>query len=341
MVAQRLPIIDVHTHLAGLGQGGTRCFISKRKFNSALYRLMRYKLGVYHSHKDGRLDQDYLERLDRDVAQAIESQVLDAIVVFAHERIYDDSGEVQRSGQELYVPNEYAFACCERPQTRGRFLPAMSVHPYRPDAVEETTKWIERGAVAMKWLPNSQNMNPADPRCIKIYDLLAANGIPLIAHTGGEHTVSIVRSELGNPELLRPALEQGVNVIVAHCGTKSGFFDTNWLPKFCELARKYPNCWGDTSAFCTPGRTRWIKRLLREEDVLAKLIHGSDYPVPPAAWTSVLKLGFRRTMSLQKTWSFLERDIAIKREYGFPEQVFSNAARVLPQKALERWGVVA
>ncbi|HYG76569.1 MAG TPA: amidohydrolase family protein [Planctomycetota bacterium] len=339
MSTKTLPIIDVHTHLAGLGHGDTRCFISEKKFNSALYRLMRYKLGVYNAHKENRLDQAYLERLDQDVACAIESHALHAVVVFAHERIYSDTGELQRSGQELYVPNEYAFACCERQEMRGRFLPAMSVHPYRADAIDETEKWIERGAVAMKWLPNSQNMNPSDPRCLRIYDLLARHDIPLIAHTGGEHTVSILRAELGDPALLRPALDRGVKVIVAHCGTKSGLFDTNWLPRFCELARAYPNCWGDTSAFCTPGRTRWMTRILRESDVVEKLIHGSDYPVPPAAWTSLFKLGWRRTCSLQRTWSFLERDIAIKREYGFPERVFTNAARVLPASALQRWGV--
>ena len=339
MIARKSPVIDMHTHLAGLGHGGTRCFISEKKFNSALYRLMRYKLGVYRAHEEQRLDQAYLERLDMDVKRAIESDALDAIVVFAHEGIYSDGGEWQRAGQELYVPNEYVFGCCERPEMRGRFLPAMAVHPYRADAIDETRKWIERGAVAMKWLPNSQNMDPSDKRCLKIYDLLAQHDIPLIAHTGGEHTVAIVRAELGNPELLRPALDRGVKVIVAHCGTKSGFFDTDWLPKFFELVRKYPHCWGDTSAFCTPGRSRWMKRILREEDVVDKLVHGSDYPVPPAPWASLFKLGWRKTYSLQKMWSFLERDIAIKRECGFPDAIFTNAARVLPMTVLRRWGV--
>src|ERR1043165_7826685 len=137
-------------------------------------------------------------------------------------------------------------------------LPAASVHPYRKDALEETHRWIERGAVALKWLPNSQDMDPRDPRCQKIFDLLAARRVPLIAHTGGEHTVSVIRPDLGDPATLRPALERGVTVIMAHCGTQSGFFDQNWMPTFCELARHYPNCFGDTSAFNTPGRVRWM-----------------------------------------------------------------------------------
>src|SRR5208283_1076189 len=100
-----LPIIDIHTHLAGLGQGGTQCFIAPRKFNSPLYRLMRAQLGIYQAHRGGCFDQAYLERLDKDVLTAVKHKVLDAIVVFAHERVYLENGEPHPS-QEIYVPNE-------------------------------------------------------------------------------------------------------------------------------------------------------------------------------------------------------------------------------------------
>jgi predicted TIM-barrel fold metal-dependent hydrolase len=214
------------------------------------------------------------------------------------------------------------------------------VHPYRKDALEETHRWIERGAVALKWLPNSQDMDPRDPRCQKIFDLLAARRVPLIAHTGGEHTVSVIRPDLGDPATLRPALERGVTVIMAHCGTQSGFFDQNWMPTFCELARHYPNCFGDTSAFNTPGRVRWMARFLREEGVVEKLVHGSDYPVPPTAWFSLFALGWDKVRELETIWSFLARDVEIKRARGFPDAVFTNTARVLGTGSLERWNVL-
>lgn len=300
---------------------------------------MRYKLGIYDAHERGCLDQAYLERLEKDVRSAIDRQSLSACVVFAHERIYNDSGELLAVGQELHVPNEYAFSICEHEKLHGLFLPAMSVHPYRHDALDEIGKWIERGAVALKWLPNSQGMDPRDQRCQKIFDLLAAKHVPLIAHTGGEHTVSIIRPDLGDPETLRPALDRGVNVIMAHCGTQSGLFDTNWMPSFCELARRYPNCFGDTSAFTTPGRSRWMSHFLREEGVVEKLIHGSDYPVPPSAWWSLPKLGWTKTQELQRIWSFLARDVEIKRACGFPDNVFTNTARILAPGSLERWGI--
>jgi len=331
-------IIDIHTHLAGLGHGGTGCFIAPKKFDSLLYKLMRSKLGIYDAHRENRLDEAYRGRLERDVTAAAEHGVLNAAVIFAHDRIYNDAGEVAPSGQELYVPNEYAFACAER--LRGRFLPAASVHPYRTDALDETAKWIERGAVALKWLPNSQGMDPRDKRCTPIFDLLVKHRVPLIAHTGGEHTVSIIRKDLGDPEILRPALDRGVTVIMAHCGSKSGLFDGDWLPAFIALARAYPNCYGDTSAFCTPGRARWIKRLL-DAGIAEKLVHGSDYPVPPDPWFQMFSLGLSRTRSLARIWSFLERDVSIKRARGFPDVVFTNTAHVLGAGALTRWHLCA
>ena len=330
-----LPIIDAHTHLAGLGHGGTGCFIDARKFETLLYKMMRWKLGIYDAHRQQRLDQAYLERLERDVGEARDHGALHAALVFAHERIYTESGDVMERGQELYVPNEYAFQCCEN--AKGKFLPAASVHPYRKDALDEVAKWIERGAAALKWLPNSQGMDPQDKRCFPLYDLLVKKNVPLIVHTGGEHTVSVIRPELGDPKMMIPALERGVVVIMAHCGTKSGIFDGHWMPDFCALARKYPNCWGDTSAFCTPGRTRWIARILREEGVVEKLIHGSDYPVPPGAYENLLALGWSRVRALAKIWSFLERDVSIKRARGFPDAVFTNAARILAPGSVKRW----
>lgn len=334
-----LPVLDIHTHLAGLGHGGTGCFIAERKFHSLLYKLMRWKLDIYDAHKHERLDQAYLERLDKDLAEAAERKLLHGAVVFAHERVYAEDGSPAATGQELYVPNEYAFAVCERTELRGRMLPACSIHPYRKDAADELERWIERGAVALKWLPNSQAMDPRDKRCVPLYDLLVKHGLPLISHTGGEHTVSVIRPELGDPAMLRPALDRGVTVVMAHCGTRSGIFDGNWTREFIQLAREYPNCYGDTSAFTTPGRSRWLRYFLREEGVLPKLIHGSDYPVPPNALWSLRKLGFSQARAINTIWSFLARDVAIKRAWGYPDPVFTNAAKVLGRKALERWQV--
>jgi hypothetical protein len=50
----RLPVIDMHTHLAGLGHGGTGCFIAPRKFRSLLFSLLRWRLGLRGAERRGR-----------------------------------------------------------------------------------------------------------------------------------------------------------------------------------------------------------------------------------------------------------------------------------------------
>ena len=78
---------------------------------------------------------------------------------------------------------------------------------------------------------------------------------------------------------------------------------------------------------------------LREEGVVEKLVHGSDYPVPPTAWFSLSALGWSKVRELERIWSFLARDVEIKRARGFPDVVFTNPARVLAAGSLERWKI--
>lgn len=336
------PLIDIHVHLAGVGHGGTGCWMSQQKWNSLVYRILRRMLGLSGLPADADVDLAYLQRLEGDLAAAARQGLLDAAVVFPHERIYCDDGTLADK-QEMYIPNDYALACAARSIQRGgqgpgrwRLIPAMSVHPYRADALDETARCIAAGSAAMKWLPSSQNIDPRDSRCRAIFELLACHGLPLIAHTGSEHTVCVTRKDLADPDILIPALDAGVTVIMSHCATASLPWEKDFSRRFIELARAYPNCYGDTSALTSPGRSHYLRRLLGA-GLADKLVHGSDYPVPPIAWLSLTQLGWRKTRQLSAIGSYLQRDVAIKRALGVPDTVFTNAARLLPAEALDRW----
>jgi len=112
------------------------------------------------------------------------------------------------------------------------------------------------------------------------------------------------------------------------------------LPSASSI-RSFTKPCATNSAFTTPGRVRWISRFLREEGVVEKLVHGSDYPVPPSAWWSLRKLGWSKVRELQTIWSYLARDVEIKRACGFPDVVFTNAVRVIAAGSLARWSIVA
>src|SRR4029434_1328097 len=102
---------------------------------------------------------------------------------------------------------------------------------------------------------------------------------PLSSPTEGEHTLPVLRADLADPRNLRRPLEIGVTVIAAHCGTKSGLLDPDYFSVFAEMTTKYPNLYGDNSAFNVPVRGRCVPHCLREP-LASRIVHGSDLPVP-------------------------------------------------------------
>ena len=227
----------------------------------------------------------------------------------------------------LYVPNDYILKLASE---HKELLPAVSIHPARPDALEELERCLDAGAVMMKCLPNCQNINCNDRRYTRFWERMAEAGLPLLAHTGGEHTVPVVRKEFADPRILELPLQCGVTVIAAHSGTKSGFFDRDYFAIFEEMTRRYPRLYGDNSAFNTPFRGRHIPICLH--DLLSKrMLHGSDFPVPVYGKWAWMR-GMLPYQAL-KTWeghpNILERDYQLKKAIGFPEEAFTRAKTLL------------
>jgi predicted TIM-barrel fold metal-dependent hydrolase len=157
-------------------------------------------------------------------------------------------------------------------------------------------------------------------------------GLPLVAHTGGEHTVRILNDDYTSPSCLRLPVELGVNVIAAHSGTQSAPFELDYFGVFCEMARKHANFYGDTSAFSIPWRAKYVKKIL-ELGLTHKMLHGSDYPVPCYSWWQWPEFSIREMSELQRIPSILERDVEIKRRIGTPVEVCTRIWSLLPSRA--------
>ena len=137
------------------------------------------------------------------------------------------------------------------------------------------------------------NIDLRDARCRAIYERLAATGIPLIVHSGEEKAVAGAgRHELGNPLLVRVPLQHGVRVIVAHAASL-GTADDLDLPSqplraaFDLWARLMDEpdakdlLYGDVSAlFQSNRRSNVWRAVLTRDDWHARLLHGSDHPLP-------------------------------------------------------------
>jgi predicted TIM-barrel fold metal-dependent hydrolase len=271
----------------------------------------------------GNLEALYAEK----VLQFVRDSSLDAIVLLAHERVHDPNGAPREDLGSMFVPNDVVLRLAgEYPE----ILAGVSIHPARPDALEELERCCEAGAVLMKCLPNCQNIDFSDLRYRRFWERMAELRLPLLAHTGGEHTVPVINASLADPKLLRFPLECGVTVIAAHCGTSSGAFDTNYFDAWVAMLREFPNLYGDVSAMVSLNRCAHLPDCLRAE-IAPRIFHGSDFPVPVLGhrlWLQgrLERATFRRIQKLQNP---LERDWQFKEALGFTEEARTRVTRVL------------
>ncbi len=246
------------------------------------------------------------------------------MVVLAFDAVYDRDGNRDDANTHLYVANDYVAELASR---QLKVLFGASVHPYRKDAVAELERCVQRGAVLLKWLPVVQNFNPADERCFPFYEALAHHQLPLLSHTGGERTLPNLNTDVEDPTLLVPALERGVTVIAAHCGTRDRLTHRDYTPAFVRLAHEHERLYSDTAALNLPTRSYAYDTLLTDEVVRAKLVHGSDWPIPSIP---PRRIGlWKATQLLLSDGNWLRRDVAIKRCLGLGDDYWNRASGLL------------
>jgi mannonate dehydratase len=211
------------------------------------------------------------------------------VLLLAFDFCRDGQGVEDCGGSTFHTPNAYAERLARR--QADTFVWAASIHPYRADAVAELDWAVERGAVAMKWLPSAQNIDPADARCDAFYEALARHDLPLIVHCGEEKTARAAGLQhLGNPLRLRRALEHGVRVVVAHCATLGLDADLerdgrsvasfDLFARLMDEPRYEALLFGDISAITLVNRAGRVRALLAREAWHGRLLNGSDYPLP-------------------------------------------------------------
>ena len=284
-------LVDHHVHIAGLGIGGTNAFVNP-KMLTWRHPFHRLKLKVYMSSA-GVADE---EKADPQAAARLASLVQSIIGhgkhrLLAFDKHYRRDGSINLEKTEFYVPNEYVFELADR--YPDLFVPNISVNPYRPDALQELEKWARRGARVVKWLPNAMGIDPSDPKCDPVYQKMKELDLILLSHGGEEKAVEAEEDQkLGNPLLLRRALDHGVKVIVAHCAGLGSNEDLDSKDRrmvdnfelFLRLMdeKQYEGLvFGEISAMTQFNRAgKPLRTILAREDLHERLVNGSDYPLP-------------------------------------------------------------
>ena len=205
--------------------------------------------------------------------------------------VYDrDSNLPQPERTVMQVPNEYPQRlAAARPDI---FAAACSVNPHSLGAVAELERCHGAGARVCKWLPNSQHIHPDDARCDPFYTACSRLGMAILTHAGDETSVQLlstgrVDQSLGNPLLLRRALDAGTKVIVAHFASEGSARDDDGIERPCweillqmMLEPRYEGLlFADISALTMFKRLHVLKFVLEHPEVHHRLVFGTDYPV--------------------------------------------------------------
>jgi predicted TIM-barrel fold metal-dependent hydrolase len=309
--------IDCHVHICALTPGHGS--MSPRILKSLPFRFMRWRLGMVG--EDAQTERNLKQLLVHLLDQTAE---LDAAAILAFDAVYTPDGQFDPINTHFHVTNDYVMDLC---RLHPKMLFGASVHPYRKDAIAELERCARAGAVLIKWLPIVQDINPADDRCIPFYEALAHYDIPLLSHTGGEKTLPNINPNVMDPALLLPALQRGVRVIAAHCGTRSAPGEPDYVPTFLRMARDHEHLYGDTAALNLPTRSYAYPSILSDKLVRAKLIHGSDWPILPVPPVTILGLGNSLRALRDRNW--LRRDITLKKMLKFDDEYWHRAAKVL------------
>lgn len=284
-------LVDYHAHVAGVGAGGSGCEVSP-KMLTWLHPRQRVQF-LFYMDAGGvsdleRADAQYVARL-RDLVLAVQPRVRLGLLAF--DRCYTPDGARDDAHTAMHVPNEYVLKLVDaEPQL---FRPVISVHPYRTDALSELDRWAARGARVVKWLPNAMGIDPADALCDAFYDRLKHWDMALLTHAGEEQAVDSAHGhDFGNPLRLRRALDRGVKVVIAHCATLGDFEDTEDPARSSRAAfelflrlmddpRYEGLVFGEISAICQSNRElQNVATLLERSDLHARLVNGSDWPLP-------------------------------------------------------------
>ena len=269
---------------------------------------------------------------------------IERYVLLAFDAVHDERGGVpplpnpgDETGSDIYTSNSLIRELCRR--RPDRFLFGASVHPYRAEAGAAIEEVYRAGACLLKWLPLHHNIDVTDARTIAVFRKCAELGLPVLIHMSEEFTLTTqypehrsIRPLLATLRRLR-RLGCMPPVIVAHVATPvTPWGDCEDYELLVEaLAGEFRNAplYADISAMAAVTKVRFLRKIVRRQDLHHKLLFGSDFPVPTGVWPLRRDLG-NAYHAIRAVRSWPQRAALACRTIGFNEIVFHRAAMLLP-----------
>jgi len=316
-------VLDMHCHIAGIGAGGSGCFISPKMRNNWRFNIYLHSFGVSRKELLANGDRLVADRISESLAQ---SKYVNRAVLLALDGVVGADGQLDTNRTEVYVPDEFV---ADMAAQHTNLMFGASVNPYRTDALERLEWAKAHGAVLVKWIPPIMEINPDDPKLIPFYRKMVELNLPLLSHTGGEKSFSRANTELGDPEKLRLPLSLGVTVIAAHIASAEKYHGERGPDRLARMLREHPNLYTDISALTQINRPGRLQEALTRPEFSGRLVYGTDFPLINTAlvlpWYS-FRLSLLEKISIWRTKNPWDRDVMMKHDLGVPTETFARPA---------------
>ena len=317
----------MHCHTAGIGAGGSGCFVSPRLLQS-------WKLGFYlRSFGVSRRElQEHGDALGGErLAQALKaSRHVNRAVILAMDGVVGSNGDLDLARTEFYVPNEFVAALAS---THPNLLFGASINPYRSGSLARLDWAAAHGARLVKWLPPIQLIDPADMRLGSFYERMVELRLPLLTHTGSEHSFTWSKDEYSDPDRLGLPLSLGVTVIAAHAAWPGRHEGQRDVDRLARLMLQYPNLYADISSLTQINKLGALREVLRRREFRDRLVYGTDFPLVNmpivSPWFFPLDLRLSQIWRISRIRNPWDRDVALKQALGVPANVFTKADEIL------------
>ena len=318
-------IVDMHCHIAGIGAGGSGCFISPKLRDNWRFNIYLRAFGVTRQEVEAKGDALIGEKVSASLAQ---SRFVSAAIILALDGVVDADGRLDTNRTEVYFPNEFVAQLCA---AHTNLLFGASVNPYRTDAIERLVWAKNHGAVLVKWIPPIMAINPDDPKLIPFYKKMVELKLPLLCHTGEEKSFSHADDSFGDPEKLRLPLSQGVTVIAAHIASSETFQGERGPDRLARLMREFPNLYSDISALTDLNKPGYLREALTKPEFAGRLVYGTDFPLINTALNSPwywLRLSLKQKLEIVRTKNPWDGDVMLKHDLGVPTEIFARPAKM-------------
>lgn len=343
-------ITDMHAHVGCLtrrterdGDPGDECMVSQEMRNDFKFKHYLEGFGV----TEEKILSNPFATFDTLVAKLKSSSRVRRAVVLALDAWVDrTTGQVVPEKTQLYVPNRFVLEGIRRKESEGLFHFGASINPYRRDAIARLEQAKRDGAVLIKWIPNTMNIDPSDPAIIPFYEKLKELELPLLVHTGNEATFAWADNALADPVRLEVPLRLGVTIIAAHVATSGkidGQKNYDRLKVLFDKEEYRGRLFADISATTQFNRVKAFKPFIEDDAFRGRLLYGTDWPLIDVELKGVAIIPFflyatplygnvislRQAKEIHALTSSFDRDVRLKEMLGAGPEVFTQSEKVL------------